>query len=92
MTAVQIIFSIWLLAMFAGFFILVRIMAGAYRVRSELTPEVASMVTTFTGDQIPIACDCSHKLQGTGGVFYQSVGLLQCTKCWGWQAIREPIN
>lgn len=33
-----------------------------------------------------------HKLIGTGAVFYQSTGLLQCALCHGWQLIRKPIS
>jgi hypothetical protein len=38
------------------------------------------------------ACPCKHALQGTGGIFYQSVQLLYCLKCGGWQDLRKPIN
>lgn len=40
----------------------------------------------------PTECKHDHKLQGTGAVFYQSVGLLQCGQCGGWQKIRKPVR
>ena len=41
---------------------------------------------------LSIECLHDHKRIGTGAVFYQSVGLLQCADCKGWQLIRKPIN
>lgn len=38
----------------------------------------------------PIECGCKHKLLGTG-VFFQSVGLIYCLTCNGWQEIKNPI-
>ena len=46
---------------------------------------------TFSGEADPKPCTHDHKLQGTGAVFYQSVGLLQCAICGGWQLIKKPI-
>lgn len=37
-------------------------------------------------------CECDHKLCGTGAVFYQSTGWIECTACRGWQPIRKPIE
>lgn len=37
-------------------------------------------------------CPHDHKLQGTGAVFFQSVGLLRCSLCYGWQLIRKPVS
>lgn len=39
----------------------------------------------------PSICNCNHRLQGTG-VFYQSVGLIWCPDCTGWQLIRKPVT
>jgi hypothetical protein len=39
-----------------------------------------------------IECLHDHGLIGTGAVFYQSTGLLQCALCHGWQLIRNPIS
>jgi hypothetical protein len=39
-----------------------------------------------------IECLHDHQLVGTGAVFFQSTGLLQCNHCKGWQLIRKPIN
>lgn len=46
----------------------------------------------FSGEHSPAKCRHKHKLQGTGAVFYQSAGLLQCSRCGGWQLIRKPIK
>ena len=36
-------------------------------------------------------CGHSHSLTGTA-VFYQSLGVLQCNKCSGYQAIKKPLK
>lgn len=37
--------------------------------------------------------DCSHKHELTGtAVFYQSLGLLQCNACGGYQHIKKPLS
>lgn len=36
-------------------------------------------------------CHHQHQMQGTGGHFYHSMGLLYCSRCGGWQLIRKPI-
>lgn len=46
----------------------------------------------FSGEQDPKECQCKHKLQGTGAVYFQSVGLLHCSACRGYQLIRKPIK
>ena len=40
----------------------------------------------------PNICTCDHKLQGSNAVFFQSIGLLFCNGCEGWQMIRKPVN
>lgn len=52
--------------------------------------DLSNRVTGFGGTYKP--CRHKHELQGTGGVFYQSVGLMQCGICGGWQLIRKPIR
>ena len=37
-------------------------------------------------------CQHKHKYIGTGAVFFHSVGLLRCVRCWGWQRIRSVIR
>ena len=37
-------------------------------------------------------CTCEHKMQGTGAVFFQSIGWLYCNNYRGWQRIRKPIR
>ena len=49
-------------------------------------------VARFSGDKRITLCRHKHKLQGTGAVFFQSVGLLQCAKCRGWQKIEKGIK
>lgn len=41
---------------------------------------------------LSIECLHDHSLTGTGAVFYQSTGLLQCALCRGWQLIRKPVR
>lgn len=57
------------------------------------SPELAAKVRAFRPDvNIVWECSCDHKLHNTGGVFYQSVGLIDCANCGGWQAIRKGIK
>lgn len=42
--------------------------------------------------QSPSICNCEHRLQGTGAVFLQSLELLVCNECKGWQLIRKVIR
>lgn len=56
-----------------------------------MTTEQRARVRWFTGEDDPKECRCDHKLQGTG-VFFQSVQLIQCAGCKGWQAVRKPIQ
>lgn len=56
-----------------------------------MTDDTLEKAKVFSGDENPKMCDCDHKLQGTG-VFYQSVKLIQCTTCKGWQSIRKPVK
>jgi hypothetical protein len=49
-------------------------------------------VKAFSTEAQPVECQHKHELHGTGAVFYQSVGLLQCSYCRGWQLIRKPIK
>lgn len=51
--------------------------------------------TTGTDDVDPSKekqCRHKHKMQGTGAVFFHSIGWLQCNKCKGWQRIRKLIT
>lgn len=55
--------------------------------------ELSARVRDFRpGAKIVWECLCDHRLTDTGGVFYQSVGLLECSICGGWQAIRKGIK
>ncbi|MNC28628.1 hypothetical protein D3C81_1822930 [compost metagenome] len=49
-------------------------------------------IRAFSGEDKPRLCEHDHKLQGTGAVFFQSVGLIQCALCGGWQLIRKPVS
>ena len=49
-------------------------------------------VRSFSGEVSPSLCVCDHKLQNTGAVFYQSMKVLQCSNCNGWQQVRKPIQ
>ena len=53
--------------------------------------ETQRKAAAFSGENTPKVCEHDHKLMGTA-VFYQSVGLLQCAECKGWQLIRKPIK
>lgn len=68
------------------------LMTGSRGKPKQLPEKLRYRITAFTGNPNPRACQCRHKLSNTGGVFYQSVGLLQCSICGGWQGIRKPIK
>jgi hypothetical protein len=53
----------------------------------KLRQLVESSDLTFTG-----TCRHKHKLNGTGAVFYQSLGFLECGKCRKFQAIKKPLS
>lgn len=53
--------------------------------------ELLERIRSFSQEQAPELCKCDHKLQGTG-VFYQSVKLIQCIRCNGWQDVRKPVQ
>ena len=57
-----------------------------------MTPNLVHRVRVFSGEQRPKTCRHKHRLQNTGGIFYQSVGLMQCAKCRGWQEIRKGVK
>ena len=37
-------------------------------------------------------CQHEHKIHGTGAVFFQSLGILQCCHCRGFQLIKKPLS
>lgn len=54
--------------------------------------QLLEVAKAFSEEHSPAECKCDHKLQNTGAVFFQSVGLLHCSICNGWQLIRRPIT
>ena len=44
----------------------------------------------FSGEENPRYCSHTHQRRGTG-IFYNSVELIQCLECLGWQSIRRVI-
>ena len=56
-----------------------------------MNEEFLNRVRSFSQEEKPTLCTCEHKLQGTGGVFYQSVLLIHCHNCKGWQDVRKPV-
>lgn len=54
--------------------------------------KLISKVKSFSIETNPTECKHNHKLQGTGAVYYYSVGLIQCLECGGWQEIRKQIK
>lgn len=53
----------------------------------KLQEDVIKFNGTFTHE-----CPCDHKLAATGAVFFQSVQLLRCNNCKGWQRVKKPIR
>lgn len=50
----------------------------------------ATRVREFSKQETPMACNHKHKQKGTG-VFFQSVGVIQCAECMNWQVITRPV-
>ena len=59
---------------------------------TQLTTKTIAAIRRHGLAKDPRLCLCKHKLQGTGAVFFQSVGVLECTTCGGFQSIRKPIH
>lgn len=57
-----------------------------------ITQDERNRIRDFSGEVEPQLCLCTHKLAATGGIFYHSVGLIQCNNCRGWQLIRKVIT
>ena len=51
---------------------------------------VLQRAKSFSGEENPIYCVHTHQRRGTG-VFYNSVELIHCLECLGWQSIRRVI-
>jgi hypothetical protein len=48
---------------------------------------VESSDLTYTGH-----CKHKHELNGSGAIFFQSLGFLRCGKCKKYQAIKKPLK
>lgn len=51
---------------------------------------VLQRAKTFSGEENPSYCSHVHQRRGTG-VFYNSVELIHCLECRGWQSVRRVI-
>lgn len=51
---------------------------------------VLQRAKSFSGEENPRYCSHSHQRRGTG-VFYNSVELIHCLECLGWQSVRSVI-
>lgn len=51
---------------------------------------VLQRAKTFSGEENPRYCSHVHQRRGTG-VFYNSVELIHCLECLGWQSVRRVI-
>ena len=51
---------------------------------------VIQRAKTFSGEENPRYCSHVHQRRGTG-VFYNSVELIHCLECRGWQSVRRVI-
>jgi hypothetical protein len=57
---------------------------------SPLPEPWATRVRDFSKQEQPMTCNHKHKQKGTG-VFFQSMGVIQCADCKNWQVIRSPV-
>ena len=51
---------------------------------------VLQRAKSFSGEENPRYCSHTHQRRGTG-VFYNSVELIHCFECLGWQSVRRAI-
>lgn len=51
---------------------------------------VLQRAKTFSGEENPKYCSHVHQRRGTG-IFYNSVELIHCFECLGWQSVRRVI-
>ena len=51
---------------------------------------VLERATIFSGENNPKYCRCKHQRRYTG-VFFNSVELIHCLSCHGWQSVRSVI-
>lgn len=52
--------------------------------------QLLQQAQTFSEEANPTSCECVHQRRYTG-VFYNSVELIHCLACKGWQSIRRVI-
>jgi hypothetical protein len=57
-----------------------------------LSKAAVSSIKRHSLTATPQLCLHDHKLQDSGAVFYQSIGVLECVICGGYQEIRKPIK
>lgn len=57
---------------------------------ADKTLAILERAKVFKGEE-PHLCTHTHQRTGTG-VFYNSLGILQCLECKGWQSIRSVIR
>ena len=48
-------------------------------------------VKSFSREADPKVCTCKQERNGTG-VFYNSVDIIYCVTCHGWQDMKAPIK
>ena len=51
---------------------------------------VLQRAKSFSGEENPLYCAHTHQRRGTG-FFYNSVELIHCFECGGWQSVRSVI-
>lgn len=56
-----------------------------------MTQDMKTRIQSFS--TLP-ARECRHQLHrnGGGGVFYNSVNLVYCMRCGGWQDMKKPVK
>lgn len=59
--------------------------------RAQKRLEMLQRVKVFTGEENPHSCSHTHKRRYTG-VFFNSVEVILCLTCQGWQREREVIR
>jgi hypothetical protein len=59
---------------------------------AKLSAEKIDQIRAHGLSESPELCGCKHQLQGTGAVFYQSIMVLYCINCGGFQTITRPIS
>lgn len=56
------------------------------------TPSLRSLVLSSDLPWVGGVCRHKHELNGSGAIFFQSLGFLKCARCKKYQLIKKPLK